>query len=330
MGSYFRIPVLALGLLIVCSQLVQGAAPSLGLPISCTPGSDCFIQNYFDLDPGPGARDYACGYLTYDGHTGTDFRLRDLVAMRNSIAVLAAAPGVVIGTRNTEPDVSVKIRGRAALNGMDAGNGVRIDHGDGWTTQYSHMLQGSVKVHVGQKVDRGDILGFVGLSGNTEFPHLDFSVSKDGKQLDPFNPERAGCGAVLATLWSSSVMSSLRYQATGLLISGFSDTPAERDIAEDGGYGRTIISAAAESIDYWFELFGVRKNDHVSVAVYGPDRILIARQEKECPRNMAVLFSSTGRRRQAALWPKGTYSAQLKLIRNGKTIVEERRSVTVK
>jgi hypothetical protein len=190
----------------------------------------------------------------------------------------------------------------------------------------SGKRQGADRTEGGQ----GRCPGFVGLSGNTEFPHLDFSVSKNGKQLDPFNPERVGCGAERTTLWTASVMNSLHYQATGLLISGFSDTPAEREIAEDGGYGRTFISATAESIDYWFELFGVRTNDHVSVAVYGPDQKMIARLEKDYPRNMAVLFSSTGRRRQAALWPKGTYSAHLKLIRDGKTIVEEFRSVTVK
>jgi hypothetical protein len=316
--------------LIVFSQQVRGAAPSLGLPIRCVPGSDCFIQNYFDLDLGSGARDYSCGHLTYDGHTGTDFRLRDLVAMRDKIAVLAAAPGTVIGTRNTEPDISVKKRGRAVLDGKDAGNGVRIDHGDGWATQYSHMLQGSVLVHEGQKVNRGDILGFVGLSGNTEFPHLDFSVSKNGKQLDPFNTERAECGADRATLWSASALNSLPYQATGLLISGFSESPPEREIAENGGYRHTTINADAAGIEFWVELFGVRTNDHVSIVVYGPDRKQIARQENECPCNMAVLFSSTGRRRQTALWPKGTYSAHLKLTRNGKPIIEEHRSVTVK
>ena len=44
------------------------AALELSLPIACTPGTDCFIQQYVDRDKGPGVRDYACGAETYDGH----------------------------------------------------------------------------------------------------------------------------------------------------------------------------------------------------------------------------------------------------------------------
>ena len=321
----FLLPLLLLAL----SEQVMGAPPGLGLPIRCIPGENCFIQNYFDHDPGPDYHDYTCGRLSYNGHHGTDFRLRDLDAMRAKVAVVAAAPGVVIGTRNNEPDITVRKRGKAALKGKDAGNGVRIDHGDGWSTQYSHMLQGSIRVHKGQRVESGDILGFVGLSGNTEFPHLDFSVSKDGVHIDPFNPERAACKAVPETLWTDPVERSLRYQATGLLVSGFSTTTPEREIAEDGGYKLPAIPADAENIVYWAELFGVLKNDYLSVELYGPNRQKLGNNKTIMSQNKAVVFSSTGKRRGASPWPKGTYSALLRLVRNGKLIVEEKRDITV-
>jgi hypothetical protein len=303
------------------------APPSLGLPIRCILGSTCFIQNYFDQDPGPGYQDYACGQLSYDGHTGTDFRLRDLAAMRTNVVVLAAAPGIVVGTRNGEPDISVNKRGKAALNGKEAGNGVRIDHGDGWTTQYSHMLQGSVRVQIGQRVDKGDVLGFVGLSGNTEFPHLHFSASKDGIPVDPFNPDRAACGTNPATLWSASDLPALRYQDTGLLIAGFSTTSPDREKAEDSGYTSTTIPTDSDSIIFWVELFGVHKSDHLSVVLYGPNLQQVVNQEEVLSGNKAVLFSFTGKRRGAVPWPKGTYSALFRLVRNGKIVIEERRDV---
>ena len=67
----------------------------MGLPIACDPGETCHIQQYVDADPGPGAQDYRCGTLSYEGHKGTDFALTDLSAMVAGVDVLAAAPGVV-------------------------------------------------------------------------------------------------------------------------------------------------------------------------------------------------------------------------------------------
>jgi murein DD-endopeptidase MepM/ murein hydrolase activator NlpD len=197
-------------------------------------------------------------------------------------------------------------------------------------TQYSHLLKGSVKVYTGQRVNKGDVLGFVGLSGNSEFPHVDFSVTRDGKHVDPFNPERAGCGVGSATLWSAPELQSLRYQATGLLISGFSAIKPDREKAESGGYPSSAFSADAESLLYWVELFGVRKNDQLSIALHGPNLRQVMNHEEVLSGNKAVLFSYAGKRRGPAPWPKGTYSALFRLVRSGKIIVEERRDFTVR
>jgi murein DD-endopeptidase MepM/ murein hydrolase activator NlpD len=106
-------------------------APLLDVPVACVMGAECFVQNYFDQDPGPGVLDYGCGARTYDGHRGTDIRTRTLAEMWAGVGVVAAAPGTVVGTRNNMEDVLVGDIGRDALDGLDAGNGVRIDHGDG-------------------------------------------------------------------------------------------------------------------------------------------------------------------------------------------------------
>lgn len=64
---------------------------------------------------------------------------------------------------------------KAGSNGA-YGNCVIIDHGDGVQTLYAHMLDGSIKVRVGQKVSTGQAIGNIGSTGRVSGPHLHFEV----------------------------------------------------------------------------------------------------------------------------------------------------------
>src|SRR5262249_14978919 len=86
-------PLLALPWLFTWVSVSTAQGIDLGAPIDCEIGRTCFVQNYVDHDPSPGAKDYQCGTLTYDGHNGTDFRLPTLAAQRSGVNVLAAAEG---------------------------------------------------------------------------------------------------------------------------------------------------------------------------------------------------------------------------------------------
>lgn len=63
------------------------------------------------------------------------------------------------------------------------GNHVVIDHGYGYESLYAHMTKYTVRN--GQKVRRGDIIGYVGSSGKSTAPHLHYEVHKDGKKINP-------------------------------------------------------------------------------------------------------------------------------------------------
>ena len=65
------------------------------------------------------------------------------------------------------------------------GNYVKINHGFGYETLYAHMSKYIVKK--GQKVKRGEIIGFVGNSGISTAPHLHYEVRKDNKKINPLN-----------------------------------------------------------------------------------------------------------------------------------------------
>jgi murein DD-endopeptidase MepM/ murein hydrolase activator NlpD len=55
----------------------------------------------------------------------------------------------------------------------------------GYTTLYAHLS--AIKVRVGQRVKRGEIIGVVGNTGMSIAPHLHYEVRKDDKFLDPLN-----------------------------------------------------------------------------------------------------------------------------------------------
>ncbi len=63
------------------------------------------------------------------------------------------------------------------------GQTVTVDHGQGYQSLYAHM--GKVYVKDGQKVSSNDVLGEVGLTGNTSGPHTHLQISKDGQTINP-------------------------------------------------------------------------------------------------------------------------------------------------
>ncbi len=315
-----RRPVLLAGLsgALLVSGVSSAAPPTLEVPIDCLLGRTCFIQNYVDRDPGPDFRDYTCGRLSYDGHKGTDFRLRTHREMVAGVRVLAAAPGVVRAVRDGVRDVSVKTIGAAAVEGREAGNAVAIRHGDGWETQYGHMRRGSIAVRPGDRVEAGQVLGQVGLSGKTEFPHLHLEVRHQGKTVDPFvGPTDApGCDPSAAkALWSGAALASLGYLASGLLNAGF--TPGKPDIAAVrlGAAKPKSLPTDAPALVFWVEFFGALKDDHLRIRLLAPGGSVLAETDHLFERSKARFFQFVGKRRRAKAWRSGVYRGEFVLTR---------------
>jgi murein DD-endopeptidase MepM/ murein hydrolase activator NlpD len=62
---------------------------------------------------------------------------------------------------------------------------VKINHGFGYETLYAHMSKYIVKR--GQKVKRGEIIGYVGNTGTSVAPHLHYEVHKEKRKINPVN-----------------------------------------------------------------------------------------------------------------------------------------------
>lgn len=95
-------------------------------------------------------------------HKGTDF------AAAFGTEIMATASGTVIESS------------RRGGNG----NYVKVKHNSTYTTQYLHMKKR--KVRVGDYVSQGDVIGWVGMTGNTSGPHVCYRFWRNGRQVDPF------------------------------------------------------------------------------------------------------------------------------------------------
>ncbi|MBA4277425.1 M23 family metallopeptidase, partial [Flavobacterium sp.] len=97
-------------------------------------------------------------------HEGMDF------TAKTGTPIYATGDGVVARADNTASGY---------------GNHIVIRHGFGYETLYGHLSR--YKCKAGQRIKRGDVIGYVGSTGRSEGPHLHYEVHKNGKVVNPLN-----------------------------------------------------------------------------------------------------------------------------------------------
>ena len=120
-------------------------------PMGGTLYGDLFINNFADLDPGPGLLDWDCTGFTYNGHDASDVDLRSFGEQAIGVPVFAALDGTVVATHDGEFDMNVCPGSPCNPNS----NYVIIDHGSGRLCYYWHLKQWSVAVSPGEQVVTG-------------------------------------------------------------------------------------------------------------------------------------------------------------------------------
>jgi hypothetical protein len=289
----------------------------LALPLACTPGADCWVLRYVDHDPGAGVRDFMCGGLTGDGHKGTDIAIRDLATMAMGVEVRAAAAGVVDALRDGMPDVSLNEAGRQAVEGKECGNGIRLAHGDGWTTWYCHLRRGSLMVGQGDRVQAGQPLALVGLSGETSFPHVHFDVRHGERVVDPFvgAEPAADCGPGRRPLWASDVMDQLAYRPVLLTDAGFATAAPDKEDVRRGWHRLGALSSASPALVLWAEGYWIAAGDRVTFRLRGPDGGMVVDHVMQIDAGQQRWLGFAGAARPGQAWPAGTYAGEVVLER---------------
>lgn len=311
-------------LVLIASAPVAGAEDlRLGLPLDCVLGQTCFIEDYVDNDPAQGTqRDFACGINSRDGHRGTDFALLDFGAIAQGVPVRASAPGTVLRTRDEMPDDRLM---RGVTDSNACGNAVLIDHGQGWQTLYCHLRLGSVSVAPGDLVQTGDALGMVGLSGQTNHPHLHLTVLRDGQIVDPFRPTATGtCGAPGETLW----IDPPAYTPTGLITAGFSDGVPTLNTVNDGSARRDRLAPGQPMVVY-AHAGHPQPGDVLTLWARGPAGTEVFRREIAFETDQISQMRAFGKKAPAQGWPTGEYLGEALLTRDGLVIAHRFTHVTV-
>lgn len=96
-------------------------------------------------------------------HEGVDF------AAPSGAPIRSAAVGVVL----------------AAGSSPTYGNFVEVDHGEGVSTFYAHMTRRASGLNVGDRIEAGSVIGFVGSTGHSTGPHLHFELRRNARKFDP-------------------------------------------------------------------------------------------------------------------------------------------------
>ena len=288
--------------------------PSFDLPIDCRLEEDCWILNYVDMGPDDDKKtDHNCLERTYDGHKGTDFAIEDEAAMKRGVNVLAAMEGTIIRVRDSEPDrwASKEELDQIKKERKECGNAIMIDHGDGLQSIYCHLKQGSVKVKPGNKVKSGDVIGQVGLSGFTQFPHVHFGVIWEGALMDPFTgvDNTKSCTDFKRSMWNKEL--DVKYQPLVIQNAGFSDIVPELSSLEKKSKTPPTISATTNIFAFWAIMLGSREGDKIIMEIKNPDGKIFARREIIQPQNRARQFYYTGRRLSDKPIAEGAYTGTI-------------------
>jgi murein DD-endopeptidase len=301
--------------------------PPMVLPIDCEIGWNCWIGNYVDHDASRKSSDYACGDQSYNTHKGTDFIIRNYRDMQAGVVVKSASDGIVIGTRDTMKDVDYRTLPKEVLAKKTCGNGVRIDHGNGWITQYCHMRKNSVRVKKGDRVSAGDIIGLVGHSGLAALPHLHFQVEyiqpgsgkRQGHVIDPFvgTSRNDACDVGENPLWPKQVIFDLPYRPLDIIDTGFSTTEPKHGGLIKGLYDDETLSVRAPKLFLWARFLHVKKGDEITYIITDPDGEEILNYASTIKKDQAYRTLHAGLRRPALNWDEGLYKGEIKVVRQG-------------
>lgn len=225
------------------------------MPLKGEPGKDFFICYYPDHDSSLHMKDVFCGAKTYNGHMGTDMLLRSFKTMDSGVNVHAVADGRIFEMHDGDFDRSKKWKGGGF------GNHIGVIHSDTISVYYGHLMKNSLLVKKGDSVKAGQILGKVGSSGYSSYPHLHFEVRD--KQNRPIDPFFGACHSTITDLWKDQPTYDTSVYA---IDNGFVPyIPSLDTLLDRYLVGDTFYINKDTAVCFWVLMHGLQKGKNIRV-----------------------------------------------------------------
>ena len=231
-------------------------SPKLAWPLnSSVEQMSEFITSYADVDPLAGdAADFSGGVFADDGNIGWDIGPAHFTEQDAGIEVLASADGTVAEIQDGQFD-------RNTTGGSGPGNFVTLDHGNGYRTTYANLRRDSVMVEVGDTVTAGDVLGFLGSSGESERANLNFTLTHNGRPVEPLLDSAAYLQAVPTYSGDTRFVRS----------SGVTNYDLAGDFLERPSRVNVFQQAPNQDVTVWAQIAALKTGDLVEFVWFRPD-----------------------------------------------------------
>ena len=278
-------------------------AVDLLFPVSCRIMENCWITNHVDLNKNINqVEDYMCGKKVSDNNQSTHISLASKSSYHENIPVLATAEGIV------------RV---AELDSGFCGGRVLIEHKDGWQSSYCHLNPELITVIKGQKVKAGDVLGLIGVSGQSQWPHLSFAVLRNGMVFDPFSGRTPleGCLKASTPLWEGG-MNPL-YEPAHVTNIGFTvGHVTNQEITSGAIAAAKEIATNTPQISLWAMLMNISSNDDISLKIEEPSGRILNQLDIKIKNDADFHPIYFVTRRQNFLWDEGLYKGTITITRN--------------
>lgn len=170
-------------------------------------------------------------------------------------------------------------------------------------------------VAVGDQVQAGDPLGQVGLSGETQFPHVHLNLFRDGAAIDPFDgqPVTQVCGEGGASLWEDA---SVGYEPLALLSAELGGSVPDQDQVWLGGADQGL-SVNAQAMVLTGKALGARAGDRWRFQIWAPDGAVFYDGTSEIDKDQQFVFRYGGRKAPDGGLVPGQWRGTITVTRNG-------------
>ncbi len=306
--------------LIICvSGLAKPSAAQdmkFSFPAACVLHENCWVSSYFDLNRRNGrTADFTCGTIAKDNQNGVHVSLKDWRSMTLGVPVIAAQDGVIASIYEGLPDLVIDPKRMNEYSDNPCGNAVLIEHEDGWYSRYCHLRKGSIRVKSGDAVVKGQPIAQIGSSGMTDWPRLDFSLSRNGYLFDPFSGKTSleKCGGIFTPLWEQP----MTYTPFAVMQSGFYVGEPKKNVAEGGNLPNyNVLPSFTPDISLWAVLMNLRKGDRIVMQILDPKGFVLRSidEELDFDADRYLVYLRAVRPRNLG-WDLGLHTGTVQLVR---------------